>query len=510
MKNNKQDTWIIGFILCLAVGLTMISFYIDTDIMWHFKTGEYIWQHKAIPKGDVFSWHKNLNWMCHEWLYDIFLYLIYNGLGLSGMKILLGIAFISAMGIAYWYNRNKIYYPILYILFTTYTMYVLFIRQSSDCARPSEFSILIFMVLAVIITEERKGMYWISGLLSVLYANIHGGSIMQIILLPALCIFADLISCFIKGNIEVKKIKCYLILMIIMFIASCINPYGITVYKYTTDNFLSAKYINSHIQEWSYTILTILKVIPCVGLCICIGASKKFKEVEQVTFRKTIIIAAFLCQGLTVRRMMFPATCILMMFGYEFLEEYMKIILEHWHEKFDLKSAFTESTKRFVNICGTIALLVCMGVGIIYFSNAGHYTSYKDAANEKYQDMVEGIQYMKDNNITGKIMNRYNYGGLFILNDMKTFVDPRCDPFMEAFSNVTVMTDYCKFTDCKEMSILESWNKLNEKYQFDYLYIDKDTFGKNLLTCLNMEKDPPKTLFENDGVAILQLKNHLN
>lgn len=92
---------------------------------------------------------------------------------------------------------------------------------------------------------------------------------------------------------------------------------------------------------------------------------------------------------------------------------------------------------------------------------------------------------------------------------MKTFVDPRCDPFMEAFSNVTVMTDYCKFTDCKEMSILESWNKLNEKYQFDYLYIDKDTFGKNLLTCLNMEKDPPETLFENDGVAILQLRNQL-
>ena len=69
-----------------------MGFRVDGDVMWHFKTGEFIVNNGYVPKHDVFSWQEGLNWMCHEWLYDVILYLLYYNLlslcfGLLGKKV---------------------------------------------------------------------------------------------------------------------------------------------------------------------------------------------------------------------------------------------------------------------------------------------------------------------------------------------------------------------------------------------------------------------------------------
>ena len=59
---------------------TRYLFVVDSDILWHIKTGEWILSNKKVPKVDVFSWHEGLNWMPHEWLYDVFLSILYKKL----------------------------------------------------------------------------------------------------------------------------------------------------------------------------------------------------------------------------------------------------------------------------------------------------------------------------------------------------------------------------------------------------------------------------------------------
>lgn len=51
---------------------TRYLFVIDSDILWHIKTGDWILANGYVPKVDVFSWHEGLNWIPHEWLYDVF------------------------------------------------------------------------------------------------------------------------------------------------------------------------------------------------------------------------------------------------------------------------------------------------------------------------------------------------------------------------------------------------------------------------------------------------------
>jgi len=72
---------IVGIILAYAVYQMSKAFYLDGDIMWHYKTGGYILSHLSVPKHDIFSWQPNLTWMPHEWLHDVYLYLFYSTFG---------------------------------------------------------------------------------------------------------------------------------------------------------------------------------------------------------------------------------------------------------------------------------------------------------------------------------------------------------------------------------------------------------------------------------------------
>ena len=520
MEKKKGNVWLVVGILAITVLLGIVCFRLDTDIMWHLKTGKYIVTHGGIPKGDVFSWHDNLSWMCHEWLYDILLFLFYNRFGAAAARFLLMVVFFIPMYMAYRYNRDQkdgIRYPFLFIIFFLAVMRLGFVVDGSDCARPSEFSILIFMYATILLI--RKGIsesydkvtYIKLGLCSILYVNIHGGSIMQLILIPVLFLIADVLSGMLNGKIEWKRIKENLIVLLILFGCSLINPYGLSIYKYTTDNFLSAKFINSHIREWSFPVLNIPKAILFVGTMLCIGASKKFRSFDPEAFRKAILICAFLCQGLVIRRMLFPLDCLLLIFGYQFVEEYFTHIFEALarllkcdlgHSKPFFKNV-TQETRRIVSeSLFVFSLILIFGTAGIYITQSDSGKSFLALVNEKNPNADEMIQYMKEHDIKGRIYTEYNDGGTLIINDIKTFVDPRCDPFMEAFSNVSIATDYFTARDVGETTCYEAFMKLHEKYNFEYAMIQKDGIGRNVI---EMMKEKNETiLLENDGYTLFK------
>ena len=82
--------------LVIAVTVTCIavrySFGISgNDFWWHIKAGEWILENHAIPKVGIFSWYamdNNLEWVSHEWLSEVLLYLVYSILGSIGILLL--------------------------------------------------------------------------------------------------------------------------------------------------------------------------------------------------------------------------------------------------------------------------------------------------------------------------------------------------------------------------------------------------------------------------------------
>src|SRR3954447_3983462 len=58
----------------------------DGDTGWHIRTGEWIWQHKAVPTTDLFSFTKpHEPWFAWEWGWDLIFAGIHHFWGLGGV-----------------------------------------------------------------------------------------------------------------------------------------------------------------------------------------------------------------------------------------------------------------------------------------------------------------------------------------------------------------------------------------------------------------------------------------
>lgn len=484
MNIRKKDVFLFLSVLSIILVAGILNFRVDGDVMWHYKTGEYIVMNKSIPSQDIFSWQQGLSWMCHEWLYDVGLYFAYSNGGAFAARVSLTFAIALPLLISFFYNRKKVKNPYLYLIFIAALMTF---WNSSNCARPSEFSIAFMLIAAIFIIDDLRYKNIAFFICCLLCANIHGGSIAQLLIIPFLCLFSDIIV-YIKKK---EPVDFSLLLTFgIGFLGTLINPYGIKIYKYTTNIFFGADFINSHILEWQPNTITVITAVILFGLTLSLGGVREFRVFDKKAIRKYIIIFAFICQGLATKRMMFNATCILMIFAYEYFEKY-------------IQTQFLG--KRLTKIPNIVIPLLGLAVITLFYGSVNGYEkdTYIRLVEDSNPHFAEALNYAKDN-IDGRIYANYNSGGNMILHDIKTFVDPRCDPFMESFSDSSSLTDYFTFTDAKDSTRDVTWNILNEKYDFEYAVLDMKNQSDRELRQI-FERSQNTVLFENEGASVFKL-----
>jgi hypothetical protein len=65
-----------------ALLIYLIYPYADYDWGWHYRYGEYLFTHGQLLRHDIYSWTMpGYEWVNHSWLYDPFLYILYNQTG---------------------------------------------------------------------------------------------------------------------------------------------------------------------------------------------------------------------------------------------------------------------------------------------------------------------------------------------------------------------------------------------------------------------------------------------
>ena len=155
----------------------------DTDFWWHLKTGEYIVQRHSLPVPDPFSYTSQLGAgaypgeaqvqyfnLTHEWLAQALWYVVYRLGGFPGVvlfKALLLSAFCGVAGLLA-ARRTKSFYWGLFAALAAASVAMLF---SAD--RPG---LVTFLMVAVFVwLLERGGPLWLLPVLSLVWANTHGG-----------------------------------------------------------------------------------------------------------------------------------------------------------------------------------------------------------------------------------------------------------------------------------------------------------------------------------------------
>src|SRR5437870_6887692 len=213
----------ITFFLIFLLSTRVIT---DIDLGWHLKVGEYIVQTKSIPTSDLFSFsQKNYPYVYHSWASEITLYLTDNFFNLWGVSLLY--ALISTLSIYFLYKSSRIISKDK----ASYTYFILVtpLIFSVASARTRAFGFLFFSIsyfLLLRFKETKSNLIYLLPLVFLLWANFHPTFLFGLILMAI-----STLTLLIFREINRQSAKKLIFVLLLSFLATFLNPYGLKLIK---------------------------------------------------------------------------------------------------------------------------------------------------------------------------------------------------------------------------------------------------------------------------------------
>lgn len=506
MNKSKVLNWIITiWSILVLLGATVFVlektrylFVVDSDVLWHIKTGDFILENKYVPKEDVFSWHEGLNWIPHEWLYDVILSIIHSTFSIQGIIVVALILLVGRISFVTIYNvvvkkENLQAYSIFAACL------LILIGYTWAVGRPLELTAIIIMAnLLVFIKNRKKWVYYLTlGISGFLVSNLHGGAIWSLFAPIFIMLAVDVAYWWKnKGNSEGKEhlnqAKIKLIAIIIGILASLINPHGIKVYDYFIKMFFTgASEATNSIAEWQpITFINSIASLIYVAIFVSFSFNKKIRGLDKESITKLIIISFWGVGMLSYCRITPIFIFTVLLWGYEFVKEFVMYIVN----SFKLNKIFT-ALRVLITILGIGFIILTLVMWIKWFSFYFTPQSEKELLSKGYP--YECINYLKEHNITEKIFND-DWGSWMLYNDIPTFVDGRCDPFVKEFS-----PGNNQYIEEASVESLDDYLAIIKKYDIEYIFIKYDKDTKILLESTG----DWETVVQEQGAMLLKRKD---
>lgn len=466
IKKNKLIFSFSFFLFSFALFL-MLFLRMDIDYFWHYKAGEYMVSHSTILTHDIFSWSLfHSPWISHEWLFEVFIYgldclfgdlHIFIYVFVTSFLLLLFIFFVQRKE----YLKN-IPFALLWVIF-----FILIIGTLSG--RPQLLSFLflaisVWLVFYFFYHPDSKRIYFLP-IISLLWANIHGGSSNLSYLLCFLAIFCGLFH-FSFSKIEAirltkRQLITYLVVAILSIVFITINPHGIKMLFYPYQNMGDSLMIST-IAEWQPSNLNNLAhygyfVFVFIVFMVMIVSKKKIRFIDAIFY------IAFLYLGLKNMRFWFFSYIVFSFFVFYYIP------------------------KRKLDSCSNVLIVVCSVLLLLTFFRGFSYSH--TLLDKTLSD--KAISILKEEK-PNRLFNYYDYGAYLIYREIPVFVDGRAD----LYANKT-------YRDYQDISRLHyRFTDLIDKYQFDYFIIPKQS---GLFSYLDVN-DKYELLYFDKTCAIFKTK----
>jgi hypothetical protein len=195
----------------------------DSDTYWQISIGQWIIDHAALPRADVYSFTKaGEPWTSSSWLAQVLLAGSYDLAGWTGPVVLASASIASTFALLAWILGRRIPAPYAIVV----TLAALVLSTPHFLARPHVLVLPVMLAWAYgLLSASERGeapSFWLLPLIA-LWANLHGGFIFGLVLVGAFAIDA-------LWNADVARQK-PLALRWAAFgvgalIACCATPYG--------------------------------------------------------------------------------------------------------------------------------------------------------------------------------------------------------------------------------------------------------------------------------------------
>jgi hypothetical protein len=401
-----------GLLTALAV-VTVRDRFDDPDMWWHLKTGEVVWTTHTIPTTDLFSFTAYHHpWIPHEWLSEVLIYGAYRFGGYTGL--MLWLCFFTAAIVTAGYFLCSAYSGNAKTALVGALTIWLF-GTIGFAVRPQMIGYLLLIVeLLVLHFGETRDRRWFFALppLFAIWINCHGSFFFGLAL-GCLFLFSSYFS-FQSGLLSATrwdqaKRRTLTVALVLSAAALFLNPVGAKMVLYPLDTMLSPGMNFSPISEWQPLQFTdgrsfaFLAVIGCIFLLVMVRRT-------ELLWRELLILAVGAWFAAGHVRMLF-------VFGILAAPILSRLVSPYW-------DAYTP--KRDHPIANAVLVALSLLVAFIAFPNRQNLE-----AQVEEKSPVKAVQFIKDHQLSGPMVNEWLFGGYLIwaAPEHPVFIDGRGDMF---------------------------------------------------------------------------------
>src|SRR5215203_1389391 len=171
---DRAVPWLWHLAAAASFWLLQFRVNLNSDIWFHLAAGRLIWQRKALPATDAWSFTAaGRFWQNHEWLSDVFFYLWTRAFGVDALVLwqwlVVGITYLLLFRLL---HRTTGSYAVAYLL----ALLALSLGTPFYEVRPHLWSMLAF-VLLIFLTVWRDRPPLALPVLFLVWVNLHGGAV---------------------------------------------------------------------------------------------------------------------------------------------------------------------------------------------------------------------------------------------------------------------------------------------------------------------------------------------
>jgi len=394
----RAPGWLNAAVIALA-GLFLLGLFSielsDTDSWWHLASGRYIAQTHKLPSPDPFAYttagapnaypgeaatrHFNLT---HEWLAQLAMYGIEAAGGMGA--VVFGKALLLALlcGAVGWSAARRTG-SLLWGTAAALAAASLAIEFAHD--RPSILS-YVFTAVFILICERGRRL-WLLPVLSLVWANCHGGYFLGWVVVGAYAAEAVL-----RRSADVRR---WLAVGLATIVISGANPNGFgaltAVFRYRHSP------LQASLMEWSPASLWGSPYAFDVLLYLAVAAMiLSWRRVRPADW---MLAAVFIAGSLVAFRNA-------MLVGVQ-----APILIVDYFP-----------WKRRLPRVANYALAAALAAGVIWGAASGRFFQLRAA---EWRFPVQAARFLNDHNIRGPLFNTYEYGGYLIWEGERVFIDGR-------------------------------------------------------------------------------------
>ncbi len=487
--------------------------YIDFDWGWHYRYGQYFWQHFRLYSADTFSWTlPGYAWINHSWAYDPLLYLTFNAVGFLGLSI---IGALICVAIFYFLTKPfKLSFwqkGLLAIPLVQLTSGVVWQGPRSQIISLLFLSILMYLIfkdrqVASFAYLQKKWVLWSLPVFFFFWANFHGYFTLGLLILGIFVtcqIIETVTSLRVPASGGAKQSLSFKRLLrrftprndgtsnwplIASFLASIavtlINPFGFRVYEEALRH--SSSPLLHYILEWDPVQIPseFFTFFACFVLLLSAGLIWRIIKKQSIHTDLPMIICSLIVLYLAwgARRYMAVFIVVTIPFAALILQD-LKLNLEK------LKAT------------GFVFIILCaISLEIALFRRLPPYHltnfSFNDYCQQGSHCSTAATDYLIAHPPQGAGFNFYDWGGFLIGRGVpvKLFIDGRM--------HLWEKDNYSPFLDYQKI-FYEGDVKRFDKYHFDWVFVPK---GASLLKALESGDHGSWQEVFGDEMAVLLIR----